>query len=570
MEVLWILQRCCFLMRLSCRSMTGRWIRPISRSPFAHTTPRTLPCPICSTPAVRVHSRYVRTLTDLPWATYTIKLSLRVRKFFCDLPTCNRRIFTERIPTILQPSARVTLRCTHAQRHVGLATGGVGGAQLTTLLRFAAGRDRLLRIVRQMPLPAIGKPIHIGVDDWAWRKGQRYGTIIVDLDTHRPLAVLPDRQASTLTTWLHAHPSVAIISRDRSSAFAEGAAAGAPHAIQVADRFHLMVNVREALLQTLVAHRTLVEAVLSQPTPLTAAPHPDAQRTLMVDDPLPPQPIPAQVRHRSDAIHARRQRQFEQIQELVARGWTHRAIAHELGLTRQTVARYHAIHDGPPPQHHAHRRSVLDRFKPYLIERWNTGCLNAAQLCLEIQAQGYQGTAHTVRRYVTQLRKASGLPAWSRDGAARRGHVGQAWPCGSLTQLVWELVRQPTKQAAWLRPLTEDLRTRHPQLDSAITLMESFYAMIRNREPTGFAPWLAQAHQSGCAAFVRLARSFEADAAAIEAALTMRWSQGPVEGTIHRLKLVKRQMYGRANLDLLVRRVLLTGRSPQKLLPYSV
>lgn len=197
------------------------------------------PCPSCQMPAERIHSHYRRTLADLPWASLIVRLSLLVRKFFCDNAACPRKIFTERLSALVAPWARRTLRLTQQQQQLGLALGGNPSARLSSELDRGASRNTFLRLVRRLPLPEPAAPEVIGIDDWAWRKGQRYGTIIVDLERQCPIALLEDRDAETLAAFLKQHPTIRIIARDRAGIYAEGATKGAPQAIQVADRFHL-------------------------------------------------------------------------------------------------------------------------------------------------------------------------------------------------------------------------------------------------------------------------------------------------------------------------------------------
>ena len=244
-------------------------------------------CPLCHQVAHRIHSHYERTLADLPWGEYQVLWQLQVRKFFCSNPDCQRHIFTERLPDLVVPWARKTCRLAQRQTLIAQALGGLAGARLSQALGYTTSRHTLLRLVARLPLQRVRTPTILGVDDWAYRKGRNYGTILVNLETHQPIALLPDRESETLTEWLKEHPGVKVISRDRYKAYEKGARLGAPQAIQVADRFHLLKNLAEALEQVFNDHRQELEAVekFLSSSPLICGEGSEAVRV-----PLPPSP----------------------------------------------------------------------------------------------------------------------------------------------------------------------------------------------------------------------------------------------------------------------------------------
>jgi transposase len=509
-------------------------------------------CPLCHVAATRLHSRYERTLADLPWAGWTVRLELGVRKLFCDNPDCGRRIFTERLPGVVAPWARRTLRLGQRLTTVAVALGGSAGARLSRDLGIPASRNTLLRLIRAAPLPVCPTPTVLGVDDWAFRKGHTYGTVLIDLERRQRVTLLPDREADTLANWLEEHPGVEIVARDRAGAYAEGARRGAPRAEQVADRFHLVRNLAAVLETVFTAHvaqlRTVEQATLDANLEQAVRPGPSHRE--------------ASQRAKADERRERRLARYQQVWALHQDGWSGEAIARHLGIGRSTVARYLRHETFPERRGRSDAgRSRLDRWKPIILERWNAGCRHTRRLFREIQRHGYRGSYSTLARYTQRLRQAQEGTA-QRRASRERGLLPVADPQRRpLTPrtAAWLVLRHSENLTAAETDQLNRLRTQHAALTEAITLAEAFVAMVRARLPERFDPWLAQAQDSVLPAFRNFARKLDSDYDAVRGAVTSPWSTGQVEGQINRLKMIKRQMFGRANFDLLNRRFILAA-----------
>jgi transposase len=514
-------------------------------------------CPRCRCPTRRVHSRYERTVTDLPWAHLRVRLHLRVRKFFCTNSGCSQEIFTERLPQVVAPWARRTRRLTRALEYIAVALGGAAGAWLSQQLGLRASRNTLLRLLRKLPLPSLRIPQVLGVDDFALRKRQTYGTVLIDLERHRPVALLPDRTAETLAHWLQQHPGVQLITRERAKAYAEGARQGAPAALQVTDRFHLLQNLAEALDQVFTTHGKCLDAVnatLRQqpvPFPTGAAAVPVAFPDLST---LPQQ--------RATQRQARRQLVHEQVWTLHRQGWTVRAIARHLGLSARTVQRDLRTATFPGRRQRSDcGQSVLDPYKATLLQRWNAGCHTALRLFRDLRGEGYAGSYTLVAAYARRLRQAQGLAPGQRRPRRPLPRVAEP-PGQSLTprRAPWLVLRRVDKRTDTEGQQLRLLRAQQTELAEAIDLAQDFAQLVRLRQPAQFDAWLVRASKSTLHPFQRFAKGLRDDYAAIKAGITLRWSNGPVEGQINRLKMLKRQMLGRAHLDLLSRRFVLAPR----------
>jgi transposase len=523
------------------------------------------PCPLCATPARRIHSDYGRTLADLPWAQYRVCLQLRVRKWFCQNPRCRRRIFTERLPTVAAPWARRTLRLAQRLVALGVALGGTAGVHLGHAWDVGVSRNTLLRGLRRQPLPVLPTPRVLGVDDWALRKRQTYGTILVDLERRQPVALLPDRTAETVAQWLREHPGVEVIARDRSTAYAEGTQHGAPAATQVADRFHLLQNLQEALDHVFMTHEKALETVnaLMRQQPVLLS---DGAVAVPVP---PPVETPTPAQQRAGQRQARRQALHTQVWALHRQGWTAPAIAQQVGLSLRTVQRDLRTATFAGRQRRSDRGdSVLNPYKPYLLERWNAGCYTAMRLFRDLRQRGYAGGYGVVAAYARRLRQAQGLSPGQRRPRQALPSVAEPL-CQPLTprRAAWLVLRRETKRTEAEAQQLAQLREQHAKVTEAIDLAQEFTQLVRQRQPASLDPWLQRASTSTVEAIQRFATGLYEDYAAVKAGVTLPWSTGPVEGHINRLKMLKRQMFGRARLDLLSRRFVRAPREGQAQAP---
>jgi transposase len=515
-------------------------------------------CPLCKQASEHIHSYYQRTLADLPWANLEVKLRVRVRRFFCHTEDCPRWIFTERLPQVARPWARRTIRLADLQGEIALAVGASMGRRLAKKLNMSASVDVLLCLVRQTEGRAWPPVRVLGVDDWAIRKGRTYGTILVDLEKGEVIDLLPDRRAETLAAWLKTHPEVEIISRDRAGAYAEGANQGAPDAVQVADRWHLLHNLGDALVRVLERFqrplKTLSQTTLEAETGRTPTTEMPVLEAVSAEIALPSpdkKPRPG-ILERRQRQRAERLARFEEVRALRERGATISAIARKLGLDRKTVRNFVRADTFPERQASPKRGSILDPYKPYLRQRWQEGCRTAAKLWREVQTLGYQGGRIIVVDFVAQIRQEQGLPPRTHMLTAQADRQARLTP----RTATWVILKRPDQIEAQDRALIQRLRTLDPDIDGAITLAQDFARIIRNHLLKDFDPWLSRTTSSSITALRNFASSIESDYEAVRAAISTDWSNGQTEGQVNRLKFIKRQMFGRAHFDLLRKRVL--------------
>lgn len=507
------------------------------------STSPTAVCPGCQQPSMYIHSHYERRPTDLPWGGTPLRLLLRVRKFLCPTLACPRRIFTERLPGVIAPSARSTSRLTDLLRAIAFALGGEAGARLARQVGVSVSPATLINLIRRAPLPVHAAPHALGVDDWAQRKGIRYGTALVDLERHRLIDLLPDRTAETLAQWRAPHDGIAIIARDRRGAYATGARQGAPEAVQVADRWHLLANWHEAIERVFNRYRSALKQIA------IPKPFPPKQPAAKM---LPPKSVNRRRKYAEERrahVWSERLALYTLIRERHAKGEYLTTIARDLKLNYKTARKYALADECPTPKAYPPRQRLLTPYEPYLRARWAEGCHNGKQLYREIVAHGFRGTRPLVATFVAQLRRAE-----------RAGMAGEPTTTGgdSLTPhtAAMLLLRRPERCSDGERAVIAQLRACHPDVATTIAFTERFTAIVRERRGEELSQWLVDAQASAIREIGQFAVKLRQDEAAVRAGCTLAWSNGQTEGQVTRLKLLKRQMYGRAKFDLLRQRAL--------------
>ncbi len=507
-----------------------------------------MPCPECHQLSTRIHGNYGRTVADLPCAGRNVILFLTVRKFVCTMPTCSRKIFTERLPGLVSSYARMTPRLIALIQSLGLVAGGQMGTRQADRTGITTTPSTLLRHLMQLPAPALRAVRVIGVDDFAWKKRFTYGTIVVDLERRKIIDVLADRESATVEAWFKAHPEIDVVSRDRGKEFAKAATLGAPQAQQVVDRFHIVKNLSEVLREILGHCRAEIR---KGETPVPELKKAKEEHTR----PLPTvgtwqQRTPIRVKKVHQARQASRDDRYEQMTILRAQGLTQKEVATRMGMSEKAVRTWLKRGAAPTNERKFRRRSIFDPYATYVLQRWQEGTREAKQLYEEIQAQGFPGTVRIVQRFVQALRdepeKITLAPATA----------GERFSANAAT---WLFIRNPAQLTAEKQAELELICQQSETARLTYALTQQFLTMLRLRRGQEFERWLEAVEASQIAELRRFAHSLCQDKNAVVAGLTLSVSNGPVEAQVQKLKLVKRSMYGRAKLPLLRQRLLHTA-----------
>jgi transposase len=461
---------------------------------------------------------------------------LKVRRFVCDARSCPRRTFAEPFAQLTCPYARFTTRLDRILERIGLALAGRAGARLAAQLGLGAGRMTLLRRVMDLPDPQFSTPRVLGVDDFATRRGHAYATVITDGERHHPIDVLPGREAALLAAWLRAHPGAEMICRDRAGAYAEGAALGAPNALQVADRFHILQNLGQAVEKCVAAHRDCLRTAVRPPGR-------EATGTQAADREAGPPFTVLPTGRRAERMRAH----HALVHGLLREGMGLRAIARHLGRGRHTVQRYaRAARWQDMVTGRRTRSSHLDVHQSYLQRRIDDtdGVITIKGLREELAVRGHRVPYSSLRDWARSRLEWPDAPAPTAAAPAVRTVVG------------W-ITRHPDT-------LTEDeisqlkaVLDACPELDQTHQLVRAFTQMLARRTGADLPDWISTARAARLPGITGFAHGLTTDLEAVIAGLTVHWSSGGTEGAVNRVKKIKRQLYGRAGFELLRKMILL-------------
>ena len=510
-------------------------------------------CPGCGRSSDWEHSRYVRHLADEAVGGRAVVIDLSVRRLYCENPACPKATFVEQAPGLSVRYQRRTPALQHVLDAVAVALAGRAGARLLLHLQQRVSWATLLHCLMALPDPPAPAPTVLGVDDFALLKGQHYGTLLVDTLTRLPIEVWAGRTAELLAVWLKAHPGVQVVCRDGSLEYRTGITAGAPGAVQVSDRFHLWQGLVRRVFDAVTAHR----ACLATPPEPPCEPVPS--------EPVPQRPASAQPVHSTEMPAAadtptskaakRAHATFTAVHTLLDQGMSGRAAARRLGISKGTVASYACAErwqDKVPLW--SSRAKMLDPHRDYLLQRWEQGEHQVATLHHEIAGHGFEGSRATVRDFLSPLRTVVRRP--------RTALLPNPLPVppNAREATSW-ITRRPenlTEDQQWQ---LKQILSRCPELTAVHTHVHSFATMLTSGSDTGLDEWIKQVRTGALPALPSFANGLSGDLAAVHAGLTSPYSSGVNEGRVADLKLIKRQMGGRAKIPLLRKRVLLVAHS---------
>lgn len=500
-------------------------------------------CPSCGCVGERRHSRYTRKFGDLPSSGYGVQVLMLSRKYFCDNPECTQKVFTERFKKEIVPYHRRFNRCTELLRSLALELGGNKGSAIAYHTHLPVSPSTILRIIKRQDLvvPQMTSGV-IGIDDWAFKKGRTYGTIIVDLHENKVIDLLPDREAATVSQWLKGHQEVKVISRDRGGPYSKGGREGAPQAIQVADRFHLLMNLTAATKRMFQSMgRELTKAFTLYNNPKSSTSLIPAAKGISLEEQEMPTVTNIAINSSPELLL-----KFDKVKELKDKGYTIRAISRSLGITRITIRKY--LRMDFLPKKTGSRSTNFDAYQGYLLQEINAGKLYT-DLHADIVKLGFNGGYTQFCNNMNILLKTNKI---TRPHRKTDPSIIKTWSAGKLSFLLQkERAELTTEDKKFLGQLCR----QYPVVNQTAKQVKQFKKLFEHKQEGSLEQWLHDVANSisGIKVF---AKGIQSDFEAVNNAVVSPYSNGQVEGQVNRLKNIKRRMYGRASFELLRKMVI--------------
>ena len=511
-------------------------------------------CPICNNVSSELHSYKERFIQHTPFLGKPLDLKFILRKWRCVNSCCNRKTFTESLSFFVDIKQRASKDLIKMQTDIALISGGKAGKRIMEVIGVRTSNDTLIRRIMKIPSPKINQFTHIGIDDWAFRKGHRYGTVIIDLMTNKPIDLLPDRTVATVSKWLKQHPEIEVISRDRSSAYAKAARESSPRAIQIADRWHLLKNIKETIDKVLFHYKKEIENLITNNLTALQKNSNSINEIDVVDwsysnsletsyEEKKAEEI-QEIKSRNEPKYNERYERWLEVKKLYDNGLSIREIARKTGIHRVTIRKYIKAEEFIYYSSRTQKSYLMENWIDYLSVKIKDGIKNATLIWKEMCGLGFKGSVTTVRSFVAKMKKK--LIQKINKQAIKRPSI--------KTVSIWLMTANNEDNFAYT--LIRKLCQAHVELKVVRELVLKFKKMLELKDNSNFVQWLSCMENSEFSEIQSLAKSMGQDFDAINAAIKEKWSNGVVEGHVNRIKMLKRQMYGRANIDLIKKRVM--------------
>ncbi len=509
-------------------------------------------CPICEKYSTKVHDHYTRTLADLPVFQNKTTILLKTRKFKCENQRCNRKVFSEQTPYVLRYSRR-TKRVSKILDSLSIELTGKLGSILSKQLLITVSKSTITRIVHSQQLPSVIQPKVLGVDDFAYRKGRSYGTILIDMETSRPIDILPSREGKELKKWLSKYPDVKIVTRDRASSYSSAINEVCPNAEQVADRFHLLMNLSDALDKYFKSVNPKIKKLIKDKShELLNMPE---EQNAVCDKGKKAQSL-AKVLETIEIKSDHRQDIFNKVKELQAKRISRRKIARDLSISRNTVHSYFQLELLPPRI--SSKSTNIGLFTQHIIARLNQEGYMMKGIIDEIYELGYTGSRTQAYHNINMIKEKFEIRTLDFT-QIQKLRIPYIKPLSSRTLAKYIGSCLSTIKNLDERKYLQTLLDNISELQVIRKLVQIFKTMLK-RGSGNINRWIEFIKRSKykMPGLITFANGLLRDIKAVKNGIKMPWSNGAVEGHVNRIKSIKRQMYGRASFDLLRKKVILS------------